>query len=299
MVYRRARLAALCKASAPTQLIGGYRRWAINNSNCVYCCKNNWQLRTVDSTMSDIAERPIRITLTKSQLSTQRGSELFVILSEITADGLMSNAEIERLRVWLNADTKDKLPAESHLLELLKCMLANGKISADERLKLQKELERILPPSQRLEAKQARERMEASFKKIADIPIEIGTDCDEEETPFEEPPSRLEAKQTAQKNALLAAVRAAETKPKSKGETEYEIKLPERRPYEPKATLKQKDLLWALGIKDQVLLEALGKWQASAMIDQIKKQNQQKGNKGCALILTAVFIIAILAYILF
>jgi hypothetical protein len=248
--------------------------------------------------MSDISDRPMRITLTKSQLSTKRGSELFVILSEITADGLMSNAEIERLRVWLNADTKDTLPAASHLLQLLKQMLANGQISASERLELQKEIERILPPSQRLEAKQARERMEASFKKIADASTSTDAESDDEEATTAKQPSGPESKTEAQKRALLAAFRAAEAKPKVEGNEQFEIRLDERQPYEPKATMKQKDLLWSLGIKDQQILEALGKWQASAMIDQIKRQKQLQGNKGCALIMTAAFILAILVYLI-
>lgn len=54
------------------------------------------------------------------------------------------------------------------------------------------------------------------------------------------------------------------------GEKEYTFEIPTRDPYESKATLRQKDLLWRMGFKDRTVLDALGKRQAFAMIDQAK-----------------------------
>jgi hypothetical protein len=82
------------------------------------------------------------------------------------------------------------------------------------------------------------------------------------------------------------------------GGTSVHFDLPQRRPYEPKATKKQKDLLWALGVQDVPFLEALRKWQAVAMIDQIKAKLSKEGNRALlkmALILgTAAAIIYLL-----
>jgi hypothetical protein len=104
---------------------------------------------------------PMRVTLTKSQLSTERGAELFKILCEITQDGILTDAEVERLKAWLDTSGAASLPSEKALTDLLGRLFANGKISRDERRELQKEIERILPPSQRAEAKQAREHLDA------------------------------------------------------------------------------------------------------------------------------------------
>ena len=66
---------------------------------------------------------------------------------------------------------------------------------------------------------------------------------------------------------LRAAVAAYHPNPSQTG---VDVKIPARQPYEGKATQKQKDLLWRIGVKDTALLDSLGKWQASAVIDQMK-----------------------------
>lgn len=76
-----------------------------------------------------------------------------------------------------------------------------------------------------------------------------------------------------------------------KENTTYDITLPERLPYEANATMKQKDYLWGLGIRDQAILDSLGKWQASAMIDQPKKQ--QTASAGVVIIALILAIVAI------
>lgn len=100
------------------------------------------------------------------------------------------------------------------------------------------------------------------------------------------------------KLAAAAAAANAATKVQGGGER-VKFQLPDRRPYEPKATKKQKDLLWALGVQDVTFLEALGKWQAVAMIDQIKAKQNKEGNVALfrmALIVGAVgFLIWLLA----
>lgn len=51
----------------------------------------------------------------------------------------------------------------------------------------------------------------------------------------------------------------------------FQFKLPDREPFEGKATQKQKHRIWQLGIKDEVLISGLGKQQASALIDALYK----------------------------
>ena len=71
------------------------------------------------------------------------------------------------------------------------------------------------------------------------------------------------------------------------------VTIPEKHPYEGKASLKQKRLLWDYGFRDQAILDNLGKVQASAMITQIKATFQarvKRRNRIVFLIIVAVLI---------
>lgn len=67
-----------------------------------------------------------------------------------------------------------------------------------------------------------------------------------------------------------------QTKPKT-GELTY--RLPEKEPYEGRATQKQKQKLWDIGFKDQNIIDNLGKRQASALIDQVLAFYAQERDK--------------------
>jgi len=231
----------------------------------------------------------MRVSLTKSQLSTERGAELFKILCEITRDGLLTNVEIERLRSWLTQSGLNKLPAEKALLDLIERLLANGRISRDERRDLQHEIERILPPSQRTEAREARERFDAIDNSMVIERADSGE-------PLGEPPKGKPLTKNQQKQQALEAAIRAHKGPEGQKTSFYEINLPERLPYEGDATMKQKDYLWGLGVRDQAILDSLGKWQASAMIDQMKKQ--QDPYTGCILFVVLLVIIAIVVWLM-
>lgn len=53
-------------------------------------------------------------------------------------------------------------------------------------------------------------------------------------------------------------------------------KIPERQPFEGKATQKQKQKLWDLGVRDIEAIDQLGKRQAGAAIDQIMGAGRQE-----------------------
>jgi hypothetical protein len=50
---------------------------------------------------------------------------------------------------------------------------------------------------------------------------------------------------------------------------EVKLTIPDKEPYEGKATMKQKKRIWDLGYKDQKIINDLGKQQASSIITQI------------------------------
>ena len=49
----------------------------------------------------------------------------------------------------------------------------------------------------------------------------------------------------------------------------FSVSLPEKEPYEGKATQKQKQRIWELGYRDQSVIDTLGKKQAGILIDQL------------------------------
>lgn len=76
-------------------------------------------------------------------------------------------------------------------------------------------------------------------------------------------------------------------------QTVFEVALPARQPYEGKATLKQKDLIWSLGFKDRAVIDSLGKWQASALIDQMKAR-RKLGSSSVFIFLVIVVVLVVL-----
>lgn len=100
----------------------------------------------------------------------------------------------------------------------------------------------------------------------------------------------LSPMRTAPDGKLRQAVAAYHPRP---GQTTFEVSLPVRQPYEGRATLKQKDLIWSLGFKDQAVIDSLGKWQASALIDQLKAREQS----GCGTILVVGIMIVVVVAI--
>ncbi len=119
----------------------------------------------------------------------------------------------------------------------------------------------------------------------------IGRLLAERESSESEPPGSPQSAKKATDEKLHQALAGHKVK---EGQTVYEICLPARQPYEGKATLKQKDLIWSLGFKDQAVIDSLGKWQASALIDQIKAQQNSSGSSvllGLIIVVVAIVVV--------
>ena len=92
---------------------------------------------------------------------------------------------------------------------------------------------------------------------------------------------------------LLMDQLANSKKAMSKNEIQFSIDIPDKEPYEGKATMRQKKHLWDKGFKDQEIINNLGKQQASSIITQmhetygheIKKRSAKKMIKWAAVFL--------------
>lgn len=101
-----------------------------------------------------------RVSLTKTQRETEIGAELLSLCQAVTSDGSFSDEEISSLREWLQEHKDEDLPAISHLVPVVEKIVADARITPDERRELFIAVETILPPDIRGIAKTARRTVE-------------------------------------------------------------------------------------------------------------------------------------------
>ncbi|MCC7174091.1 MAG: hypothetical protein IT159_02760 [Bryobacterales bacterium] len=76
-----------------------------------------------------------------------------MLLETVTADGTISESEVNELRAWLDQNCDADLPAIEMLRTMLGQILADGKVTPEERKALHKAVERVLPPELREKAR--------------------------------------------------------------------------------------------------------------------------------------------------
>jgi hypothetical protein len=106
--------------------------------------------------------RKKRVSLTPKQLSAGAGAELLVLCETITTDGSVTEGEAEELKAWLDVNASTDLPSIQFLTEIVNRILADGRVTDEERRELHQALERVLPPAARQQAKQNRSATEAA-----------------------------------------------------------------------------------------------------------------------------------------
>ena len=106
-------------------------------------------------------ERRRVVTLTKAQCATPEGTELIALLTELSADGIVSRQEMAQLRTWLEVDRGVDFPALPFLYRVIDEISEDAEISEEELDRLALAIERVLPKNVRedgaLRRKQARE----------------------------------------------------------------------------------------------------------------------------------------------
>ncbi len=114
-----------------------------------------------------VAEPKRRKSLTRLQRATAVGAELIELCETITEDGHLDDDEVAALKQWL-ADNEDAdLPAREHLVATVRHILADRKVTAEERRALYQAIETILPPDIRESVRGRRLRAERTAKDKA------------------------------------------------------------------------------------------------------------------------------------
>lgn len=106
-----------------------------------------------------------RVSLSKAQIQEGVGAELLTLCQTVTADGVLTLAEINELRAWLDVNRNSDLPAIGFLVATLDRILADGKVTPDERKELYASIEKVLPPEARKGAVAQRKAFEAEEKR--------------------------------------------------------------------------------------------------------------------------------------
>jgi hypothetical protein len=103
-------------------------------------------------TEPSLPARKPRISLSKTQRNTAAGTELLSLCQTVTADGSLSEAEVTEIQHWLDENRSSDLPAIEFLTGVVGKILADGKVTPEERTELYKAVENVLPPELRREA---------------------------------------------------------------------------------------------------------------------------------------------------
>ena len=106
-----------------------------------------------------------RLSLTKLQRQSAAGAELLSLCQTITEDGSVSEDEVASLRAWLEQNAATDLPAHQFLAETVQRIIADGKVTAEERDELYAALETVLPPDIRGSVRAKRRTREEAEKQ--------------------------------------------------------------------------------------------------------------------------------------
>ena len=81
-------------------------------------------------------------------------------------------------------------------------------------------------------------------------------------------------------------------------EVKVSVTIPDKEPFEGKATQKQKQYLWDLGYQDEETIAEIGKKQASAIIDQLKRAHERTDKMSDGIVTIALSGIVLLVCVI-
>lgn len=98
-----------------------------------------------------------RVSLSRAEAQAGAGAELLALCQSITADGSLDKREIAELTLWLRAFRGSDLPAIAFLSETVERIIADGRVTYEEREELYRAIESVLPADARKAARGRRE----------------------------------------------------------------------------------------------------------------------------------------------
>lgn len=114
----------------------------------------------------------LRMSLSPGEIQAGVGAELLSLCQSMTADGVLTDPEIAELEVWLADNRDSNLPAIAFLTQTLEHILADRKVTPEERIALHQAIEVVLPAAARHQAIGARMAVEAAGRESRDAEAE-------------------------------------------------------------------------------------------------------------------------------
>jgi hypothetical protein len=108
-----------------------------------------------------------RVSLTKAQRQSDAGAELLSLCQTVTEDGTISEEEVAALREWLDENAAADLPAQQFLAEIVGRIIADGKVTPEERDEIFHAVEAVLPPDIRESARSRHRSLDAAERLAA------------------------------------------------------------------------------------------------------------------------------------
>src|SRR5438094_3827749 len=86
-----------------------------------------------------------RLSITRLQRQSAAGADLIALCQTVTEDGSLSEEEVVALKQWLADHKSTDLPARDYLFRTVEQIVADGRVTLEERRDLYRAIETILP----------------------------------------------------------------------------------------------------------------------------------------------------------
>jgi len=105
-----------------------------------------------------------RVSLTAKQLETAVGIDLLALCQRITADGSVTQEEVQELTRWLDETASIELPSLGYLRGTVQRILEDGQVTQEELRELHRAVEKVMPPELRIVSEAVRKDRERADK---------------------------------------------------------------------------------------------------------------------------------------
>jgi hypothetical protein len=122
-----------------------------------------------------------RLSITKLQRQSAAGADLIALCQTVTEDGSLSEEEVAGLRQWLDDHASTDLPARDYLFHTVAQIVADGRVTLEERRELYRAIETILPSDLRNPVTAKRRELEQAATDKARAEREAGKQAQREE----------------------------------------------------------------------------------------------------------------------
>ncbi len=106
-----------------------------------------------------------RLSITKLQRQSAAVEDLIAICQTVTEDGALSDDDVRLLHQWVDEHEDLDLPARAHLMATVHDIMADGRVTDEERHRLWEAVETVMPPDVRSLIRVTRQERDAAERE--------------------------------------------------------------------------------------------------------------------------------------